>query len=306
MRTHARLVPFLAALALCVPAGRADTLTALGRVLPVSGIVDVGGVQGDTVSKVSAREGEQVPAGQSLASLSSEKAAEQGVGRAEKDLAASRQSAARSAEIAKAHLAYAETNAKYAGLRFDRMNGMRNSEFISPEQVEDKDLAKLDAAEKLLQAQQDLANAGRDGDRSVRDAEAALKAARAQLAAAQVRSPIAARVLKVFARPGATVGAGPLFKLGDTSTMVVIAEIFDADALKVKVGQRATVSSAALPAKMEGTVTGVSSIVYRNSIESIDPNDTTPAHIVEATIRMDEAAPLDRLVFLQVDVTISL
>jgi hypothetical protein len=57
---------------------------------------------------------------------------------------------------------------------------------------------------------------------------------------------------------------------------------------------------------MSGVVTGVSRIVFRNSIESMDPNSSTQGRVIEATIRMDENEPLDRLVFLQVDVTITL
>ena len=57
---------------------------------------------------------------------------------------------------------------------------------------------------------------------------------------------------------------------------------------------------------MTGTVTAVSGIVFRNTIESMDPNTSTQGRVVEATIRMDEIEPLDRLVFLQVDVTITL
>ena len=57
---------------------------------------------------------------------------------------------------------------------------------------------------------------------------------------------------------------------------------------------------------MTGVVTGVSPIAFRNTIESMDPNTSTQARVVEVTIRMDEVAPLDRLVFLQVDVTIDI
>ena len=88
--------------------------------------------------------------------------------------------------------------------------------------------------------------------------------------------------------------------------MIVVAEVYEADVLKVKPGQKVTVSSAALPKKMTGTVTSVSSMIARNALESIDPNESSQSRIVEVTVQMDETSPLDRLVLLQVDVTITL
>jgi multidrug resistance efflux pump len=146
-----------------------------------------------------------------------------------------------------------------------------------------------------------------DAGKLVRAAEAEVSAARAQLAAAQVSSPIKARILKVRARVGAQAGGRTeLFKIGDTSSMVVVAEIYESEILKIKTGQKAVISSPAVPKKMTGTVTAVSGIVFRNTIESMDPNTSTQGRVVEATILMDQVEPLDRLVFLQVDVTITL
>ena len=102
------------------------------------------------------------------------------------------------------------------------------------------------------------------------------------------------------------MGRSELFKVADTSEMIVIAEIYEADALKVKAGQKVTVSSAALPAKMRGTVQSISHVIYRNALHSMDPNQSTESRIVEVTIRMDEVGALEHLVFLQVDVVIDL
>jgi HlyD family secretion protein len=307
MKTDLRLVLALCAGgALLAPPASAATLTALGRVLPRSGIVDLPGVAGDTIEAIHVKEGDLVAAGQSLARLSSAHRAAERVARAEADLAAVRASTARDLELALSRLTLAEAEAKFARERFERLNRARDSEFVSPDQIEQRALDRQAAAAKVDQARHDVEKSRREADQAIRAAEADVATARTHLAAAEVRAPINARVLKIRGRVGATAGRTEIVKLGDTSTMMVVAEVYEADVLKVKPGQQATVSSAALPGKMTGVVTAVSRLVFRNSVESIDPNDNTPARIVEVTVEMKEAEPLDRLVLLQVDVVITL
>ncbi len=292
---------------LLLPLGAtADTLSALGRVLPRSGIVELYGPAADTVQSVNAREGDWVEPGQSLATLSSAPAARTRLQQAEAELAATRVSNDRDLEIARSQIATAELEMKYALNRFDRIMAAGNSEFISPDQIESRTLGKQQAELKLAQATQNLARLKSDAGRSLRAAEAEVEAARAVVATAEVRAPLKAQLLKVRARPGAPAGRGSLFQLGDTAGMIVVAEVYEADVLKVKAGQKVTVSSAALPKKMTGIVTSVSSMIARNALESIDPNENSQSRIVEVTVQMDETAPLDRLVLLQVDVTITL
>ena len=284
----------------------ANTLSALGRVLPRSGIVELHGPAGDTVQAVNTREGDWVEPGQSLATLASAPAARARQQQAEAELAATRLNNERDVAMAQGQIATAELEVKYALNRFDRIMAAGNSEFISPDQIESRTLGKQQAEIKLAQAMQNLARVKVETGRSLRAAEAEVEAARAVVATAEVRAPLKAQVLKIRARPGAPADRGSLFQLGDTAGMIVVAEVYEADVLKVKPGQKVTVSSAALPKKMTGTVTSVSSMIARNALESIDPNESSQSRIVEVTVQMDETSPLDRLVLLQVDVTITL
>lgn len=285
---------------------QADTLTSLGRVLPRSGLVDVSGVPGGIVEKVNVAEGAWVEAGQSLARLSTAEACAKRLAQAEADLAATRKNSERDLGLARARVDFAEAEAKFAAEKLQRIASARDSEFISPDQVGERTLQQRSADLKLQQARLDFEKARGDADKALRAAEADMAAAREQLTRAEVRSPVKARVLKSRARPGGPAGHGDLFRLGDTSAMIVVAEVYEADVLKVKVGQKATISSAALPKKMTGKVAGISSMIARNALESIDPNESGQSRIVEVTVLMDEASPLDRLVLLQVDVTIDL
>ncbi len=283
-----------------------ETLSAMGRVLPKSGIIDISGTLGDAIEEIKVNEGDWVEPGQSLARLSSSAEAAKEYARAEADLAAMRTSSAQDVEVASSRVVNAEAEAKIAEERFNRLNGARDSEFISPDQIEERTLNRQNTQLKLMQARQSLEAAKREGDKAVHAAGTALAAARAKLALAEVRAPVKARVLKTFGRPGSIAGRSELFKLGDTSEMIVVAEIYEADVLKVKTGQVATISSAALPKKMRGTVASVSNLVFRNSLETLDPNQSGQSRIVEVTLKMDEAQPLDRLILLQVDVVINL
>lgn len=295
-----------AALILPVSASTA-TVSALGRVLPRSGIIDLMGITGDTIQALHVNEGDWVEAGQSLATLTSAAGARRQVRQAEEDLTETRRSTARDAEIAQARLAAAELELEFAINRHERILAAGDSEFISPDQVESRTLGRKQAELAAAQARQDLTAAQADATRRIRDAETALETARATLAAAEVRSPIPAKILKIRGRVGTQLnGRVEMFKIGDTSAMHVVAEVYESEVLRVQPGQQATIAAAALPARMTGVVTGVSPIAFRNTIESMDPNLSTQARVVEVTIRMDQVEPLDRLVFLQVDVTIDI
>jgi HlyD family secretion protein len=285
----------------------AASVSALGRVLPRSGIVDIYGLTGDTIQAVNVSEGDWVKPGQSLATLSSLTNAQQRLKQAETDLATLRPSTERDIAIAESQVAVVELELKYSTNRYDRIMNAGDSEFISPDQIETRNLGMQQVELKLAQAIQSLATTQTGAKQRLSAAEAEISAARATIAAVEVQTPILAKVLKIRGRVGAQInGRTELFKLGDTSGMIVVAEVYESEVLKVKSGQKATISSPALPNKMTGEVTGVSPIAFRNTIESMDPNTSTQARVVEVTIRMDEVAPLDRLVFLQVDVTIDI
>ncbi|MET0261764.1 MAG: efflux RND transporter periplasmic adaptor subunit [Rariglobus sp.] len=301
------LLALLGSLLLAPGLSAAGTVSALGRVLPQSGIVDLSGPVTDTVEQIKVAEGDWVQAGQPLARLSSNAGAVDRLKQAEADLAATRVSTAKDIELVRARLAAATVEAKFAQGRYERIAAAKDSEFVSPDQIEDRTIGKQNAELKLTQVRLDVERAVRDADKAVRAAEAEVSAAKVAVAVSEVRSPIKARILKVRARAGAPAGGRTeLFKIGDTSGMIVVAEVYESEILKVKPGQKAVITSPALPDKMTGTVTAVSGIVFRNTIESMDPNTSTQGRVVEAVIRMDANEPLDRLVFLQVDVSITL
>jgi HlyD family secretion protein len=143
-----------------------------------------------------------------------------------------------------------------------------------------------------------------DQETRVRVAEAALAHARAELARASVRAPIAGRVLEVHAREGERVGEQGILELGATDRMFAIAEIYEDDVARVRVGQQARVTSPALPSALAGTVDWIHLKVAKQDALGTDPAARKDARVVEVEIRLDDSAAAAAFTNLQVEVEI--
>lgn len=117
-------------------------------------------------------------------------------------------------------------------------------------------------------------------------------------------SPINGRVLNVLVRPGENVGTGPVLTLGDTSKMRVVAEVYETDIGRVKLGEQAAITSRALAKPLTGKVVRIGDMVFKNDVLHTDPAAKTDARIVQVWIELDDASPLQSLTNLTVDVLI--
>jgi HlyD family secretion protein len=142
----------------------------------------------------------------------------------------------------------------------------------------------------------------RDADSKV--AEASLQEAEAELELATVRSPIDGQVLKIYAHAGERVGAEGIMTIARTPQMQVVAEIYETDIGRVKLGQRATITSAALPQPLSGRVSKIRPQVAKEQLLHTDPIARTDARVVEVEITLDHPEIVQELSNLQVDVTI--
>ncbi|PHJ67341.1 ABC transporter permease [Nostoc linckia z18] len=121
---------------------------------------------------------------------------------------------------------------------------------------------------------------------------AAVGQAKADLELSYVRSPRDGRILKIHARPGEVVsnqGEG-ILKLGQTDQMYAVAEVYETDISKVRLGQRATITSDAFPAKLQGTVDQIGWEVGKKDVLSTDPAAATDVRVVEVKIGLDSAS----------------
>jgi HlyD family secretion protein len=138
----------------------------------------------------------------------------------------------------------------------------------------------------------------------VRVVEAELAQARAELDRAYVRSPLEGRVLRVHAREGELVGPEGIVELGRTQSMFAIAEVYEDDVGRVRIGQRARVTSPAFEEALGGTVDWIHLKVAKQDALGTDPAARKDARVVEVEIRLDESEAAATLTNLQVEVEI--
>jgi HlyD family secretion protein len=134
---------------------------------------------------------------------------------------------------------------------------------------------------------------------------AQLERAKAELDLSVVRSPITGRVLDVHAREGERVGAEGIVELGQTDAMYAIAEVYETDVTRVRIGQRAVVTSPALPQPVAGTVDRIGLKIGKKDVLSVDPAAKTDARVVEVRILLEDPEQVACLTNLEVDVAIT-
>ena len=135
--------------------------------------------------------------------------------------------------------------------------------------------------------------------------KAQLERAKAELDLSVVRSPITGRVLDVHARQGEKVGSKGIVELGQTGAMYAIAEVYETDVPRVRIGQRAIVNSPALTDPVSGTVDRIGLKIGKKDVLSVDPAAKTDARVVEVRILLDHPEQVEGLTNLEVDVAIT-
>jgi HlyD family secretion protein len=118
-----------------------------------------------------------------------------------------------------------------------------------------------------------------------------------------VRAPFDAQVIEILAREGERVTVG-IAEIGRTDRMYAVAEVFETDIGRVKLGQRASVASPALARTLEGTVDRIGRKVGKLDAIGADPAARTDARVVEVEVRLDDSEPAEALTNLQVEITI--
>ncbi|BDI16405.1 hemolysin D [Nostoc cf. commune SO-36] len=144
----------------------------------------------------------------------------------------------------------------------------------------------------------------------VNSATTSVQQAKADLDLSYIKSPINGKILKIHAKTGEVISANRGFaEIGKTSQMYVIAEVYQTDVQKVRVGQKATINSTAFTGTIKGTVKEIGWQVDKQNIFSINPGSDTDRRIIEVKISIDNPADSEkvaRLTNLQVDVAIQI
>ncbi|MEN9222098.1 MAG: ABC exporter membrane fusion protein [Thermostichus sp. BF3_bins_97] len=159
--------------------------------------------------------------------------------------------------------------------------------------------AQVQAAEAgltLAQAQVQLGSLARN-----------LELAEARLERTLIRSPRDGQVLLIRTRPGEAIANNDgILDLGNTDQMMVVAEIYETDILRIQPGQQATISNRALPEELRGQVERIGLQIRKKDVLNTDPAADVDARVVEVRIRLDpdSSARVAGLTNLQVTVAI--
>jgi HlyD family secretion protein len=295
-----------------------SAVTALGRITPGRAVISIAAQPGSRILKLEVTEGKKVKAGDPLAYLDSYtlRKAELDAAKVARDEAWERLET----EMAYTH-AVVDQNREAEHLLevavdHERKELVRFESLLASKTVQQQ---SFDAQKFLLQSREAELGKAKAELRSaeaalarirstvgLQSAEAHLKSVEAQLDLTIIRAPIDGEILKVFTYPGERIGNDPILKMGDTSDMHVIAEVYETDVGVVRVGQRATITSQALGRPVQGTVEEIGKLIYKNDVLDLDPRADKDTRIVEVRVKLDNSETVSRFTHLEVSVRIDL
>lgn len=143
--------------------------------------------------------------------------------------------------------------------------------------------ASLDSVGEVRQVDVIKAQAG--VDRAI----AALRQAEEDLELASVKAPSDGQIIKINAYPGEIVDVDGVVEFAQTDKMMVVAEVYESDIGKVKVGQTATIQSetGAFADTITGKVSQVGLKIGKQDVLSTDPAADVDSRVVEVKINLD-------------------
>jgi HlyD family secretion protein len=311
------------------PAGDAGNgvVVALGRIEPASRVLRLAGPSGSDagrVAELAVTEGERVTRGQVLAVLDSEPRLAAALAQAEANAAMKKaQLAQKFVELDNSEKSLAASVEQQAAehdrarWELDRHDQLKKVGMYTEPALIDKRLALLSANRRLetsklaleriqvrdaggLRLEEAVARA------ELAAAEAAADKARADHAQSRVSAPIDGTILRLHARLGQQLGSEGVAEMGDVSTMMVRAEVFEADIAGIAAGQPAAITSRSLDNTLRGSVDRIGRAVGTQSIIREDPAAVLDSRVIEVFVRLDAAssARVTNLTNLQVRVAI--
>lgn len=277
-------------------------VSALGRLQPQGGIIRIGAastpeaISGSLLSVLHVKEGDWVEAGMLLAVTDSAAALT-----AKRDLArAEHQTAIRAAEASQSQADEACVLADVAKREAERRVRLLDQKLASEEETEMAQ-GQAEATAASCTAAHAMA---RVSEAEIEVAKALVGVAQTELERAFIKSPVNGRILDVLAKPGEFVGAEGILELGRVEKMYAVAEVYETDIQRVKVGQAATISSSALPRMLSGKVEFIRHKVQKQDVTGTDPAASKDARIIEVEILLDDPEPAAELTHLQVEIII--
>jgi HlyD family secretion protein len=182
-----------------------------------------------------------------------------------------------------------------ARARFNQTIATLSEELSETRADSDKTAATL--KKQILEATADLERVaevrGVDVAKSqaeVERAAASLEQTREEWDLTSVRAPFSGQILKIKTYPGENVAqSAGIVELGRTGQMLAVAEVYESDIGRVRVGQQATVTSenATFPGKLDGTVQQIGLQIGKKDVLESDPAADIDVRVIEVRILLD-------------------
>jgi HlyD family secretion protein len=299
-------------------AEQTNAVSCLGRIQPEDGVIHVAGpyIWGDShaprVESLKVREGEDVHKGQALAVFVGRANLEASVVQAEAQTAKARRrveqvkAGASKPDVAaqQADIARLEAEAQHAKTELGRYEALRATDDATVSEVEARRNAvqvaefAAEAARHRLESMQTAPDTDINlAEADLAEAEAAEQRARRDFEVSTIYAPADGKILKINAREGEAVGLSGLLDIARTGHMFVLAEVYETDVSRVRVGQHATISGDLLGTT---TLTGVVERISDNVKDAtVMPGDTvsfSDKRVVETLIRLDQNEPAANLI----------
>ena len=125
-----------------------------------------------------------------------------------------------------------------------------------------------------------------------REALAQRQGLQVDLANSELRAPLDATVLKIHAQVGERPGSEGVLELGASDRMEAVAEVYESDINRVRVGQSVSLTSenGGFSGTLQARVLRISPQVSRRQVLSTDPTGDADARVVEVRLALDPAA----------------
>jgi HlyD family secretion protein len=162
--------------------------------------------------------------------------------------------------------------------------------------------AKLNSIAEVRPVDVDLAQT------EVESAIANLNRAKTELEAAYIRAPMTGQIIKIHTRVGEKIGDEGIADFAQTNAMMAVAEVYQTDISKIKLGQKAIITSQGFTGELQGTVQQIGLQVKRQNIFGDQPGENLDSRIVEVKILLnpEDSKKVSGLTNLQVQTAIKL
>lgn len=121
----------------------------------------------------------------------------------------------------------------------------------------------------------------------IEQARSEVERARVALEECRIHAPQAGSLLRIHTRAGERIASQGLADLAETDSMVAVAEVYQNDVQRLRLGQSCRIVSAALPEALQGKVMRLGQLVQRQNIFSEQPGEQFDQRVVEVRIALE-------------------